>query len=183
MKTFEEILKKYKRYIHKTALSFNQDDYLDDLISEGNIALWNAWSNYKEDLGEFHPYALVHIKGRMKNFLTVNGRIVHLPRKKVEETLKSEIIFNQTLDIDSTEFELEDIQESIEIDDDQYFKNKAILKRFNELKPSYQYIVSNYLGLDPQIEAMTLKEIGDELGITREAVRQQYELAIKKLKK
>ena len=112
---------------------------------------------------------------------------IRRPRKMVEEEQETITILSTSLTLDSDSNttigdQIEDHVEDTTLDDTQYFKNKAILKRFNELKPQWQYIVSNYLGLDPQIEAMTFKEIGDILGITREAVRQQYELAIKKLK-
>ena len=66
--------------------------------------------------------------------------------------------------------------------DEQLNQKQRILKALKQLKPRWQYIITNYHGYNDNEEAMTLQEIGDSLNISKEAVRQQLEKAQEKFK-
>ncbi len=179
MKTFEQTLQHYKRYILVTASSFNQDEFLLDLQQEGYIALHEAYINYDDSKGEFHSYALVMIKGYMKNFLTNNARTIRVPSHQLNKTHKK---YNDSVEIPSTislDSNLNDntstlknfMASPIEEDEIDYSRLHIAL---NNLKDKQRIIIEKYYGFG-DTDKMTLQQIGDELNISKEAVRQHKE--------
>jgi RNA polymerase sigma factor (sigma-70 family) len=85
MKTFNEIYREYKGYIYTTAMSFNKQAYTQDLIQEGNIGLWKAYTRWQETKGEFHYFAIMYIRGHMLTFLSWNSRTIRIPTSQLEK--------------------------------------------------------------------------------------------------
>jgi len=187
MKTIEETIKDYERYILKVATSLNQDEYKDDLIQEGRIAIVDAYANYNESMGEFHPYCLVYIKGRMKTFLSKNARTVRIPmthfnngpysNKKYLEYQKVSFIVTDE-EGNQVERDFIDEVEDNELDDQEYIKSLRLTNALSNLKELHQDLLTMRY-----VEGLTYKEIADELGITKQGVMQLVATAIKKIKK
>lgn len=185
MKTIEEILKEYERYILVTVNNYTTDEFeKSELIQEANIALWKAYINYDQSKGDFHSYALVYIKGAMKNWLTNHSRTVKPSAKTVHQINKSETeTFKKTISMDEQNEDGINLDEMIAIEeedkslDDQQEAIRRLLRDFlSQLKPKYQTI----LKLRYEQEK-TILEIGEELGLTRQAVDEQLTKAISKL--
>ena len=186
----DKLIKANTYYIYKFVSKLPIDDtsIKQDLVQEGRIGIYKASQTFNpEDGTPFIAYARNYIKKEIFRYLEKYQNTIKIPSRIFWDsdnhikTISTAIQLND--DTSSTvEDLLEDKVEDNEIDDNQYFKNKAILMRFNELKPQQRYIVSNYLGLDAEKGSMTLKEIADELGITRQAVQEQYHTAIKKMR-
>jgi RNA polymerase primary sigma factor len=62
-----------------------------------------------------------------------------------------------------------------------YYDKKQLNKVLDNLKPRDKYIISLLFGLNGS-EPLTLKEVGEEVGLTREMVRQIQKNSLKKLK-
>lgn len=183
--TIEKLISTYRRYIHKVSQSLTTDNYIQqELVSVANISLWNAYQRFDKSQGEFHSYAISYIKGAMLNYLTDNTRTIKIPANKIHQlNREGEASYISTLSMDKEyedDFNLGDtIAEQVEdksLDDSQELV-RALLKQYlSQLKEQWQKILSMRY-----IEDMTMIDIGKELNISTEAVRQQHDNAIAKL--
>lgn len=185
--SIEEILQEYRRYILVTVNNYTTDEFeKEELIQSANIALWKAYGKYQPNQGDFHSYALVYIKGAMKNWLTTNSRTVKVSARKVNEILKDENqTFKKMISINQENEENINLDETIAYEeednstDDHEELIRALLRHYlSQLKERYQIILKLRY-----IEEKSIKEIGEELGLTRQAVDQQLTKAIAQLQK
>ena len=189
--TFEITLKNWKNYIITLSNKFNinlSDELFDDLYQEGSIALYNAYINYNEELSStFHSYAVQAIRNSMIKFINRNTSTIRRPIKLIKEQQNIKFISTSTYIEDGSITTVGDTlfveDEDISIDDIQLINNKAILKAADALNDQQRYVVFNYLGINYQNEKMTLQDIAEQLGVTRQAVCNQYKNSVKKLKK
>lgn len=188
LETFEETLKLYRRYIHVCCQRLNRDELFQDLVCEANIGLLKAYNEYDETRGTFHSIAVSEIRYAILNYLTNHSRTIRVPSNAQHSSLYKDdyneltVISSSTQLYDDSDITIEDTIES------DYYKNnydntndviKEVLSNYlSQLKPNYQTIIYKYFN-----EEKTLNKIGEELGISREAVRQQLDLALKKLRK
>lgn len=177
--TLELTLKKNHRYLLKAAHNTGQNDWIPDLVQEGRIALANAYNTYDPSKGTFHSFAATLIKYAMMTYLSNNCRTVRLPNNVLwkEDTHQSYIHLDQPNSEGNT-IDLEDKVEDEEIDDTEMHQRKLVMHYLDKLKPQYQLIIKRIV-----FEEKFFQDVGTELGITREAARQQYNLAIKQLQK
>jgi RNA polymerase sigma factor (sigma-70 family) len=185
--SIEDLLKQYQRYIIKVASTLTKDNYIkEELIQEASIGLWKAYINFNEAEGSLHSYLISYIRGSMLNYLTNSTRTIKISANVIHETNRTEgkeIV--KTISIDKENDEGHNLSETISIEeednsmDDQQELVRALLKQYlSQLKPKYQTILKlRYM------EEKTIIEIGAELGISRQAVDQQLELAIHQLQK
>jgi len=185
---------------------------LVDLISEGNYGLIKAATKFDPTRGfKFISYAVWWIRQSILQSITEHSRTVRLPvniinemgkvKKEVDRLEKNENLSSSELDItilnQPTCISLndkinEDGDELGDVIEDQMFdkpdsgltQNKALkeeLKKIlNTLSEREKNIIEMYYGLDGY--SLTLEQIGDEYGLTKERVRQIKEKAIRKLK-
>lgn len=193
-KQYNQLLKKYTRYIEKIANSYSNNEYeiTKDLEQVGRIKLFEIMNKIDEDKGKEVSYITTMIKYAMKEYLTNNLRIIRIPshiqhsskhkdETQILSTLSLDFIVNeeqQTKLIDLIVIEDED---SSPTDEELTFKERFKMA-IETLKPQWQFIILNYYGYDEERGPMTLEEIGIELGISKEAVRQQLNKAKEKVK-
>lgn len=183
----EELISKYRRYIIKVASTLTNDDYIkEELIQEAYISIWKAYQRFDSTEGTLHSYIISYIRGSMLNYLTDSIRTVkpsarlihHINRTEGEELIK-------TISIDK---EIEDgynLSETISMEeedtsmDDQQQLIRGLLKQYvSQLKERYQLILNLRYN-----EEKTIEEIGDMLGISRQAVDDQLGKALSQLQK
>ena len=183
--SIEELLKQYQRYIIKVASTLTNDDYIkEELIQVANIGLWKAYINFNKAEGSLHSYLISYIRGNMLNYLTDSLRTVKPSAKlihHINRTVGEELVKTVSMDIQNDEgFTLAETistdEEDKSMDDQQELVRALLKKHLSELKTQYQKILSMRY-----IEDMSLIEIGNELKISTEAVRQQHDKAISKL--
>jgi len=135
-----------------------QSDNFFELLSDGNMSLIRAVEKFDYSRGnKFSTYASWAI---MKNFAR---SIPEEKRRRERYVTGSEEAFTATPDMRSDE---QEIVASVE-------QTKHRVNRLLEyLEPREQQIVKMRAGLDSYSEGMTLEEIGQQLGITKERVRQ-----------
>jgi RNA polymerase primary sigma factor/RNA polymerase sigma factor len=143
-------------------------DNFFELVSDGNMSLIRAVEKFDFARGnKFSTYASWAI---MKNFArTIPDEIRHRDRFR---TANFEM-FSATEDQRSDQYEQESAQSQRQI------QVGRILDRLDERE---QKIIISRFGLDHKQEPLTLKEVGAEMGVTKERVRQIEARALSKLR-
>jgi len=143
------------------------DDFFG-LISDGNMSLIRACEKFDYARGnKFSTYASWAI---MKNFArTIPDEFKHRDRFRTS----SEEVFTGHEDRRADNF-------SAEID--QAVRTDQIQKILHTLDQREQQIIVRRFGLDHRFEPLTLKEVGEEMGVTKERIRQLEARALDKLR-
>ncbi|NLS96191.1 MAG: sigma-70 family RNA polymerase sigma factor [Planctomycetaceae bacterium] len=145
-----------------------QNGTLFELISDGNISLIRAVEKFDFALGnKFSTYATWAI---MKNFArSIPNERVQLDRFRTGH----EELFGATSD---------DRTDALELETAQTKREAEVEKILRHLDRRERAIVARRFGLDRDLEPLTLKEIGQEMGVSKERVRQIEARAIAKLR-
>ncbi len=139
-----------------------------ELVSDGNVSLMRAAEKFDFARGnKFSTYASWAI---IKNFArTIPDE--HRRRNRFRTSLSD--MFTSTEDDRSDPFE----QESVQL-----LREAQIRRILDRLDPREQTIIVRRFGLQHDTEPLTLKQLGAELGVTKERVRQIEARALGKLR-
>jgi RNA polymerase primary sigma factor len=144
-------------------------DNFFELVSDGNMSLIRAVEKFDYSRGnKFSTYASWAI---MKNFARTIPD-AHKQRDRFRAT--GQEMFLATEDSRTDQYEQESGQRMRE------FQVGRILDRLDERE---QQIIKSRYGLDGRSEPLTLKEVGAEMGVTKERIRQIEARALDKLRK
>lgn len=143
-------------------------DNFFELLSDGNMSLIRAVEKFDYSRGfKFSTYASWAL---MKNF----ARSIPDDRNRRERYVTGQDeLLDLSADIRSDEQEILSRQRS---------QAESIQKLLKHLDPRERQIVSLRAGLENQPRALTLEEIGQKFGITKERVRQLHARSMKKLR-
>ena len=140
-----------------------------ELVSDGNISLIRAVEKFDYARGnKFSTYATWAI---MKNFAR---SIPDEHKRRGRFRTSHEEMFDSAVDGRSDQYELEQAQN---------LREREIGKILGRLDEREQKIIISRFGLDHSHEPQTLKEVGKEMGVTKERVRQIEARALSKLRK
>ena len=144
------------------------DQNFFELVSDGNLSLLRAVEKFDFARGnKFSTYASWAI---MKNFArTIPGEYRHRDRFRTSH----DELFSSTEEGRGNPMTEETLQQ------DRLSKVQRILRRLDERE---QKIIIGRFGLDHAREPLTLKEVGAELGVTKERIRQIEARALNKLR-
>jgi|TARA_B100000287_G_scaffold429110_1_gene481783 RNA polymerase primary sigma factor len=205
-KIHKELLEGNLRFVISVAKEYqNQGIPLSDLIAEGNLGLLKAIKNFDWDKGfRFISYAVWWVKQSILQSLNEHARTIRYPvnviqalqkeKKKAEKEISE---FNSKLALLPTTINYDkpineegdtliDILKNDNADDpEDVFADEVNLKTelgalMDILDDRERGIIQDYYGLTGT--PMTLQEIGDELSLTKERVRQIKEKALRKLR-
>ena len=145
-----------------------QSEEFFGLVSDGNMSLIRAAEKFDYARGnKFSTYASWAI---MKNFArTIPQEFKQRDRFRTS----SEEMFGSTEDLRKGQYEQESAQQLRELQVDQ------ILARLDDRE---QKIIISRFGLDHKHEPQTLKEVGAQMGVTKERIRQIEARALTKLR-
>ncbi|XZE34519.1 sigma-70 family RNA polymerase sigma factor [Pirellulaceae bacterium SH501] len=143
------------------------DDFFG-LISDGNMSLIRAAEKFDYSRGnKFSTYASWAI---MKNFArTIPDEFKHQDRFRTS----SEEVFD---------FQQDQRADNFAMEIDQAARTDQIQKILHTLDQREQQIIVRRFGLDHRFEPLTLKEVGEAMGVTKERVRQLEARALTKLR-
>jgi RNA polymerase primary sigma factor len=144
-------------------------DNFFELVSDGNMSLMRAVEKFDFARGnKFSTYASWAI---MKNFArTIPDEL----RRRDRFRTSNEEMFSATEDVRTDQYEQEHAQEQ---------REQQIGKILERLDDREQRIIMSRFGLVRGQEPLTLKEVGAEMGVTKERVRQIEARALSKLRK
>ena len=205
----EKLIKANLRFVVSVAKQYqHQGLSLTDLIDEGNIGLVKAAEKFDETRGfKFISYAVWWIRQSILQAIAEQSRIVRLPLNQVSAISKINQVTNEFIQQHNRRpsihelSELTGIDEPFSDDDDNSMADmlsggedsrtdrsvdfesmsddlKAVLKK--TLKDREITIVTECFGIGCHEKG--LEEIGTEMGLTRERVRQIREKAIEKIR-
>jgi RNA polymerase primary sigma factor len=145
-----------------------QSDNFFELVSDGNMSLIRAVEKFDFGRGfKFSTYASWAI---MKNFARSIPDEMHRRERFVTG---HEDLFELAPDMRSDEHEMLATQERA---------THSVNRLLEYLEPREREIIRMRAGLDDHARGMTLEEIGQQFGITKERVRQLNARAMKKLR-
>lgn len=151
-----------------------------DLIQEGNAGLFKAVDKFDPDKGyKFISYAVNWIRQSILEALNKKNSLksAELPNETCDDVL------DDKKDLTINDISLDDVY--LDLSDDERRREKDIcdVAKFllTGLTSREKYIVCQYNGINEK-KPKTLEEIGNNLGITKERVRQINEKAMKKLR-
>ena len=151
-----------------------------DLIQEGNAGLFKAVDKFDPDKGyKFISYAVNWIKQSILEALNKKNSLksAELPNETCDD------VIDDKKDLTINDISLDEVY--LDLSDDERRREKDIcdVAKFllTGLTSREKYIVCQYNGINEK-KPKTLEEIGNNLGITKERVRQINEKAMKKLR-
>jgi len=187
LKAQNEILTANLRFVFNIASRYKgKGATISDLISEGNMGLVKAIQKFDPEKDvKFISYAVWWIRNSMQEFL--KKRQACLNYEKEEESLdRPSSIHNEYWRDDEDEYVTK--KETMMSDEEDEAKRelqknqkKIVDKILEKLSWRERYIVEQYYGIDKK-EEKNLEEIGVDLGITKERVRQIKLAALNKLR-
>ena len=201
-----ELLEGNLRFVISVAKDYQgQGVELSDLIAEGNYGLLKAIKNFDWGKGfRFISYAVWWVKQSILQCLNENARTIRLPVNIIQELHKEKkkvgveitklstklstlpTVINYDRPINDEGDTLIDIlinnnaDNPEEIFDDEVNLKDELIKLMSILDDREKNVVIDYYGLSGT--PMTLQEIGDELSLTKERIRQIKEKALRKLR-
>ena len=180
---FDNLLINNTPFIRAIAKTFHQPDNLDDLIQEGNIALYRAFTTFNPKLGKpFLGYAKPIILNAMRSWLKKNSNTIKTPANLIgSDDIIQTISISTPVDENNTPLsEFIPSQVSTTQNDTSIVKMAVMTLE----KDTDKKILMMWLGLDNELNEivpMTYQDISDELGCTRENIRQKINKVLKQL--
>ena len=201
-----ELLEGNLRFVISVAKDYQgQGVELSDLIAEGNYGLLKAIKNFDWEKGfRFISYAVWWVKQSILQCLNENARTIRLPVNIIQELHKEKkkvgdeitklstklstlpTVINYDRPINDEGDTLIDILVNNNADNpeeifaDEVNLKDELIKLMSILDDREKNVVIDYYGLSGT--PMTLQEIGDELSLTKERIRQIKEKALRKLR-
>lgn len=182
---YESVLDEHKGLLVRLAAKFAASGSItfEEAMQEARLGLLAAMRGYRPEQGiktKFSTYAYAVINRALLNASVIRQEVIYVPRQanmgrwhelKVPTVSLDEAVFEGGAD--RHEFLAAD-DEARAYDDDEI---ALVMSAMDELSPTDAWIIR-----ERYLKERTLNEIGADLGVTREAIRQRELRALRKLR-
>lgn len=154
---------------------------LRDLEQEAALGLCDAAQRFEPEKGQYGTYASTYVKGYLIKQWWCNRRIVSAAggRNRRERTNDKFRGLMEGADVDIDEVDEAELIDDTALDSVALVEGGSADKLLDTLPPRQRDIFQRYV-LNEETE--TLQEIGDSYGLSRERIRQLYELTRRQLR-
>lgn len=190
-KRVSELISKNQGFVISIASQYKRRGLdMDDLVSEGNIGMLKAARKYSKDSGKaFVTFAAPYIRDSIEKAIEQQSGLYRVPRDVNDPSLEKKR--SRALSIDapvggSQELSLGRVIPDTEAPDPENQLEKDVLVKelkdiVRGLQPREQHVIQRFYGIG--VDTMTMAEIGQEMGLKRERVRQIRNHAVRKILK
>ena len=173
----EEIIKSNLKFVFDTAKRYKGYGVpLDELISEGNMGLLKAYEKFDvtKDV-KFFSYATWWIRVYIQSYIKERNKIDSIETKE-DDSLNANIQNNNVVhDCEDENLSVKDVimsnLEDIETEECNKHNKYVVDSLLSKVDERARKIIEMYYGINCD-KNMTLEEIGNEFGLTKERVRQ-----------
>ena len=187
----EELMRRHHRLVH---LFLQQNPGYrrgaEDYVQEGMIALLHAATRYDSSKGKFSTYAMFWIHSHVARAMSRCQRIIAVPKafnqQDIEEKAPDALLIWDTHGNSGRRFSetIADEVNTIEALDGIIDAHTLAGIALEGLSPKYREVINLKYGFNGQCgETLNFQQIGDLLGISREAVRKRHEGALNHMKR
>jgi len=180
------IIKEYYRYIESVSNKYNKLGMHEDLMQVGKIAAIESFQTFDSTKSnDIKGHICASIKYAISKFIDENLRTIRIPNHILyskDEEDKGMII--TTISTNTPINDDGDTLEQLLPASEDYIpktQNESLKTALLVLNEKERLVVELHLDLNDESEPMTLKAVGDIMGLSRERARQLYQRAITKM--
>ena len=184
LKARNELLEANLKFVFDVAKKYSGRGVpIGDLISEGNLGLIKAIEKFDESNDvKFISYAVWWIRHSMLDAIQKKKLTESV---ELESGISNDDVFSAKLSDDEDDttdgYNPSIFDDEMEINEKMKKQNALINNMFGSLSPREMKVITHYYGIEGN-RKMNMIEIGEELGITSERVRQIKMSAIRKMR-
>jgi RNA polymerase sigma factor (sigma-70 family) len=182
----KQLISEYYRYIESVANKYRLPEHHQDLMQVGRIAAVQSYSTFDSTKSnDIKGHICANIKYAISKYVDENLRTIRIPNHILYSTDEEDAAMMVTTVSANTPINDDgDTLEQLLPASDTYIypePNKELKTALMSLSEKERLVLELHLDLNDESEPMTLKDIGDQLGVSRERARQLYQKAITKL--
>lgn len=182
----KQLISEYYRYIESVANKYRLPEHHQDLMQVGRIAAVQSYSTFDSTKSnDIKGHICANIKYAISKYVDENLRTIRIPNHILYSTDEEDkAMMITTISTNTPINDDGDTLEQLLPASEDYIpktQNESLKTALSVLNEKERLVVELHLDLNDESEPMTLKAVGDIMGLSRERARQLYQRAITKM--